>query len=353
MKKIVSITCYKDYVRTHTIEAALRSQPDVEVVTIKNKRSGLLRYPEVLWATLRVRATQKPDAYLVNFRGYELLPFVLLIAGRKPVLFDEFINLTEWVVDEHKKIRKNGLAARLLNTVYGWLLRRCRVILMDTPAHAAYAAERSAVPLERYVSLPVGADNALFYPRKSKPSGQFTVLYYGSMLPVHGVNTVLEAAKLLQDTPEISFYFIGGKQGIVDQIVAAASAGLAVRHTQWVPYDELPNLVATAGVNLGGPFGNTPQSQHVVTGKTYQHLAVGAPTIIGKNASTADFTDKKHALVVPQANARALADAIHWAYAHPRQLAAIGAAGRKLYEQKFDEPAIAAQLQLALQRAGL
>ena len=353
MRKLAVVTCYKDYVRTHTIQAALDARQDVQAIQVKNAKQGVLRYPEVLWKLLKVRIRDKPDGYLLNFRGYELLPFVLLIAGRKPVIFDEFINLTEWVVDEHHKVKHGGLLARILNNVYGWLLRHCRVILADTPVHVAYSAERSGVAIEKYVSVPVGTDNAVFYPRAQKPTKPFTVLYYGSMLPLHGVDIVLAAAKLLQDTPAIDFHFVGGKDKIAAQIAAASAAGVNVRHTPWIAYADLPDAIAKAGINLAGPFGDTLQSQYVVTGKTYQLLAMAVPCIVGENIATTDFVDKQNSLVVPQGDAAALADAIRWAFEHPKELARIGKRGRALYEKAFDEPTIARQVRLALAQAGL
>ena len=48
--------------------------------------------------TWRARRQQKPDVYLLTFRGYEMLPFyALLIAGSQPVVFDEWINPLEVV----------------------------------------------------------------------------------------------------------------------------------------------------------------------------------------------------------------------------------------------------------------
>ena len=51
-----------------------------------------------------VRFAKKPDVYILAFRGYEILPFVRLITLGKTFIFDEFINLIEWVIFEHKKI---------------------------------------------------------------------------------------------------------------------------------------------------------------------------------------------------------------------------------------------------------
>jgi glycosyltransferase involved in cell wall biosynthesis len=96
---------------------------------------------------------------------------------------------------------------------------------------------------------------------------------------------------------------------------------------------------------VGGPFGNTPQSQFVITTKTFQFLAMGLPVLIGRNRVNTIFNHKVNSLVVPQGDTQALVDAISWAYEHPKELTAIGQAGRKLYEQQFSQAIIAKQLQ--------
>src|SRR5262245_53175060 len=93
MKKVCIITCYfqPDYVRARSLRAALKSLPGVETIIVKNTATGILRYPQIIWRIWRVKHTQKPDVYLLTFRGQEILPAILWLAGKKPVWFDEFI----------------------------------------------------------------------------------------------------------------------------------------------------------------------------------------------------------------------------------------------------------------------
>jgi glycosyltransferase involved in cell wall biosynthesis len=351
--KVVSITCYFDphYIRSQVLEQALLNLPDVELITIRNMHKGLLRYPEVLGRLLKFKFSRtKPDVYLLNFRGYELLPFVLLLAGRKPVIFDEMINPVE-VVTEHRKQRAGTFVGALMNVwsifalFYYWLLGRCRVILADTEAHKVFTASASHVPLDRYVAIPVSTDETAFKPNtdtkidSERPA--FQVFYYGSMVPLHGVQYLIEAAELLKHIPDISFLIAGRTTLYKSTIAAAQKAGANINCLDWVEFAKLPGIMANSSVCVGGPFGNTVQSRYVITTKTYQSLAGGVATLVGQNEATSElFHDKDNALVVPQANAQALADEIEWAYKHQPELTAIGANGRKLYEQHFSSQAV-------------
>lgn len=351
-KKIAVITCQPDpdYVRARVIRAGISELPEWELVVIKNSQRGVLRYPEVAFTLLRTRFTDNPDAYLLTFRGYEMLPWLLFVAMGKRVIFDEFINALEWAAYEHKKFDPNGFFGKTFNMIYGFLLRRCDTILTDTDVHADLSAELSTVPRTSYESLPVGTDETVFFPAaKPVKKADFNVFFYGNILPLHGLATMIEATLLLKDNSKVRFTFVGGKPEHKVLIDRAIADGAQITYKSYVPFADLPEYVHSASLCLGGPFGDTYQSQYVVTGKTYQFLAAGAPTVVGASQASAIFTDKKDCLLVPQGNADALADAIVWAQKHPEKLAAIGIAGRALYEAEFSNAVIARRLAALLQ----
>ena len=345
MTRIAIITCYKipDYGRAVTLRTALLASPDIETVIIKNKRRGVLRYPEVIYKTLRTRA----DVYLLTFRGYEMLPFILLRAGHKPVIFDELVNPLE-VVTEHRA-QKSGLVAQLMKIwslfggLYKWLAKRCRVIIADTQVHAQYSAQLSNLDAAKFTVIPVGADEAVFKPATHPiKKDYFEVLFFGTMVPLHGLGYILDAAEQLKNHPDIKFRLVGGEQKAVEQILAAKSRGAHIEHQQWLEIDKLAELAAQTELCLCGPFGNTTQSKLVVTGKTFQSLASAAPTVVGQGPATeqAGLKDKVNCLVVPQGNSQAIVEAVLWSKEHQTELAKIGQAGHQLYQKEFSQKVI-------------
>ncbi|MFA5004074.1 MAG: glycosyltransferase [Candidatus Saccharimonadales bacterium] len=350
--KIAVITCYHDpdYIRARTLRAGLKLVPGVRVIVIKNKHKGLLRYPEVIWKTWKARKNDKPDAYLLTFRGQEILPLILLLAGKKPVFFDEFIVPISYATGEnHQKsfgIRLKYFLARLSEPMYRSWLKRCRVILSDTLAHGELSARSSRMNMRKYLPVPVGADETLFKPGARSVGDKFQVFYYSSdMQPLHGFDTVLEAATLLHGQENIEFLISGGKRHLKSAVAAANKLGANIRYESWIDFDKLPATMLASGVCLGGPFGDTPQANSVITGKTYQSLACSVPTIVGSSYATDEFfVNKQNALVVPQADAPALAKAITWAAKNPKELQQIGGNGRKLYDKSFSNAAIAQKL---------
>lgn len=270
-----------------------------------------------------------------------MLLFMVLTLVRKPIIFDEMVNFTEWM-EEHGKIRPGRSGYRLFRLSYAWLARRSRFILADTDAHAAYSAGLNELESQRYRTIPVGTDETVFHPRANhhQAGESFTIFYYGHMLPLHGLSYVLEAAKLLQDRPEISFHIVGGDPEAARACRLAIRDGAHISYDKWLPFETLAETASQASLTLGGPFGGTLQSRFVITGKTYQFLALGVPVLVGRNQVNTVFRDRLNALVVPQADAPALADAINWAWRHPEELHRIGRRGRELYLKRFSQLAI-------------
>lgn len=344
---IAIVNCYKqpDYVRAVSLRQGLRDSDVFEnVIVVKNTHTGVQRYLDVIIELIKVRFTQNPDVYLLTFRGYEILPFLMLIALGKKVVYDEFINPYEWFVYEHKKFSASSLPGRLLKSAFQFMGRHVTTILADTQSHADYSAELMDIPIQKYKAIPVSTDEETFQPIAPRQHDGFRVLYYGNMLPLHGVQYVIDAATKLADHKDIIFHLVGGKEEVARRVEDAVAEGAHIEYDEWIPYAQLPEAFAQSDLCLGGPFGGTVQSQFVVTGKTYQFMAAEKPAVIGANKESHVFKDGIDSLIVPEANPDALAEAILWAKDHPMELQKIAAAGRQLYEKEFSNKRVADDL---------
>ncbi|HSW85838.1 MAG TPA: hypothetical protein VLF79_04525 [Candidatus Saccharimonadales bacterium] len=346
--KIAIVTCYRqrEYVRATTLRRGFAAARDVELLDIRNSHLGLLRYIEVPIKIIKARLINKPEVYVITFRGYEMLLFMALTFTRRSLIFDEFINFTEWM-EEHGRLKHGTYSYSIFRRLYAWLVKRCLIILADTDAHANYSAEINNLPRSKYRIIPVGTDESIFkkihdYHPTNKP---FKVFYYGNMLPLHGLKYLLEAALVLKGLPEIEFIIVGGKTSAYNACQAAINAGANIKYKSWIPLRQIPMQAAEAGLSIGGPLGNTLQSKFVITGKTYQFLSLGVPVLIGRNEVNNIFKDKINSLVIPQADTTALVEAITWAQLHWDQLRTIGLAGNRLYQQHFSQAIINRQIQ--------
>lgn len=351
--KVAVITCYRqpNYVRAVTLRNAIEAQDSTHMYVVKNSHNGLLRYLEVIAKLVWLRITKRPDVYLITFRGYEILPFVAVLTWPKVLIYDEFVSPLEWLQEERTEWWAKLIPRNVLKLFYRILLRRCKLVLADTEAHVDYSSKISGVPKSKFKSLPVGTDESIFKPapkeyKQAGNNGQqsdFRVFYYGSMLGLHGLDVVMDAALKLKDQP-IEFVFAGGGQQAKQAIAEYQGKGAKITHHEWIEYSDLPKFAYRSQLTLGGPFGVSAQAKRVITGKTYQFLACQTPVLIGQNLTSGLFIDKQNCLSIPLGDAHALADKVIWAQQHPAQLKSIAAAGRELYDQNFSSSALATQM---------
>ncbi len=353
--KVCYVLCYKDpnYTRTNSLINALKKIDNVELTVIKNKNKGVLRYFEVPPKLLLTRLRVKPDVFVVGFRAHEIFwAFYPSMIGKK-IVFDEFIDHHEWILEEHHKFGMfGGVLVDILDAYMRVVMFLSKYVLTDTEAHAKLCVKNYKVPEGKVKDIPVGADEGLFYPRKKPLSKKFNVLFYGSMLPLHGTDYILESLEILakrDSLGDLQITFVGGKgeKSFVDKLESLkkrTKLSSRINYIPWVEYEKLPALINTQQLCLGGPFGNTEQAKKVITGKTYQLLAMAMPVVVGRINTMTGFKNKKNCLIVDQASGAALADTLEWAMKNKNQLSSIGSAGRKLYEKQFSSVVISKKL---------
>lgn len=358
-RRICYVVCYKypNYIRTRTLIAAIQRIPNIELVIVKNRNVGPLRYLELPIKLLITRLKYQPSLFIIGFRGQDVFwaLYPSMIGIHK--IFDEFINLHDWLVNEHHKIKEGSLPIKLLDGYIKWVMKKSDVVLEDTKAHAKLSHRIYGVPMGKLVSIPVGADEKTFHPIPvQSKSGKFEVFFFGNMLPLHGVDVILSAISKVQALPsgsDYSFTLAGGRGDAkmmrqIDRFIANSNRPESITHYSWIDYNDLPKYIANADLCLGGPFGKTGQAERVITGKTYQFIAMGKATVVGHNQAHELFRNKKNCLMVPIGDTDALADAIVWAQDNRDKLLEIGKAARRLYLDNYSVEVISNQLKKIL-----
>lgn len=353
--RVCLIQAYRapSYIRGTTLKAALTSTEAVSLSLAMNCSAGTRRYWEAIRDLLRVRREYDPDIYILAFRGHEIAWLIRRLTHRRLLVFDAMMSPYAALAEEHKVGTLGRLLALLWKPFERAALVRADAILTDTQAHSEYYQARFGISAKKIIVIPMGAiESPLGLQRLASSSGPLRILFYGSFLPLHGIDVVLDAADMLQDVP-LFFDFIGGtRQDALKLGKRLGQHGDArFSHRTWVPFETLLETdIPAADLCLGGPFGDTPQAQRVVTGKTHQCIASGRATVVGKIDEDCGFIDKVNCLLVEQGNAAALASAIRWAHENKALLPAIGTAGRRLHEKRYSVPVIGKQLVEALSR---
>jgi glycosyltransferase involved in cell wall biosynthesis len=332
-------TYQRDYPRNAQVRSCLRAA-GIDVVerhaSVWDGRrdawsTGLGTLPKLVAAELRLafRGVPDTDALLVGYPGHADVPAARHAAHGRPVVFDPLVSLYDTLVVDRRRFRARSLFAHALFTVDRTAFRLADLVIADTAAQAAFYEERFELAPDRIRVCFVGAEERLFFPGPPA-DGPFHALFVGKLIPLHGLDTILAAARIAREIP---FRIVGSGQLARELESMPAN----VTHVPWVEYERLPAELRSAGCALG-IFGTSPKATRVIPNKAYQALACAVPLVTADTPGARELlTDGEDALLVPPGDAQALADAVRL-LARDRAVAArIGATGRATYERAASE----------------
>lgn len=283
------------------------------------------------------------DALIVGYPGHFDLPAAKRVARGRPVIFNPLVSLHDTLVDDRGRFRHGSMRAGVVRHVDRGAFRRADVVVADTDAHAQFFRQQFGLAEDRVEVCFVGAEDRLFRPGW-QPETAFRALFVGKLIPLHGLEHILAAARL---APEIPFRVVGGGQ--LEPLLADRPPN--VEWVPWVEYEALPGEIQAAGCALG-VFGTGDKAARVIPNKAFQALACGRPLVTaGSPAALELLTDGTDAILVPPGDPAALAGAIRRLASDPALAARIGGAGRATYQARASEHVLGERWRALLERA--
>jgi glycosyltransferase involved in cell wall biosynthesis len=168
-------------------------------------------------------------------------------------------------------------------------------------------------------------------------TGRFNFVYAGNIGPLQGLDTVIRAAAMVKDLPDVQVTIIG--TGPLEAQMKALAEEVGATNVHWVArrdYREMPRINALADVLLVH-LRDFDFLASTIPSKTQVSLASGRPVLIGVRGDAADLVVQADAgVAVPPDDAAAMADAMRrMATLPPERLEEMGRSGRAFYERNL------------------
>lgn len=229
---------------------------------------------------------KRPERIYVPYPGVFLLFLLSCLPARlKPqrVVVDVFISLYDTIVLDRSLLTHNGFPAKILK----WVERRAYdyadKLVVDTQQSAKFLCSLFGLPETKVVVAPLSIDEINFrYSPYLQHAGICRVLFIGTMVPLHGIGTILEAASLLSDRPDIHFKLIGDGQETprIESWLHSHVTNLDWERA-WQPSTRIAEEIGRADICLG-IFGDRDKAQRVCPFKIYAYASVGRAIITGE-----------------------------------------------------------------------
>jgi glycosyltransferase involved in cell wall biosynthesis len=337
-----------EYPRNTVIKKGLRlNGAEVSECWLPPKYKFWLRYP-LLASRYLCSYTRHKVFFIPEFCQKDVpLAKILSLFSSKKVVFDPLAGRFETKIIDWKRKPLNSWQARLNLKIDYWAFRLSDVILADTQAHKDYFCQKYRLPSNKVEVLPVGFDDDLFRPSAAAEiENLFTVLFFGSFLPLHGVDCILGAANIVSSIePSIQFRLVGSGQTLLLAKNLASQLGLSnVVFEDWLPLSELPQKIASSDICLG-IFGRTEKARRVVPHKIFQAMGMGKPVITGQTPAVEEFfSHRENIFLIQESRSDLLAEAILELKRDKDLRERIADRGCELVSQKFSPEAIGRSL---------
>ena len=306
-KKILFVSTKNlDYLRnTQEIRILKACAKEVNVVAFPDK--GYAKRLIKVWGSLARTKIRDWDMSFIGFAPQLTLPFFRKLR-EKPVAEDFFISLYDTFVQDRKKFREGSLLAKALKKLDEKTLRLGDTVIADTRAHAEYFVQELGCDPAKIEVLYLEADEEIYYPMKAakEPGEPFRVLYFGSVLPLQGVDVVLDAVRLLKDEKGIAFEVIGP----VPEDRKPAQENLTC--IPWLSQEALARHIARADLCLAGHFSaEIDKAKRTIPGKAYIYRAMEKAMILGDTPANHElFEEDERTVFTPLGDVKTLAEKI-------------------------------------------
>ena len=288
-KRVLFITTKNiDYIRnTQELRLLKENARSVDIV-YSYKRKYIGRIIEI-WIKMISMRFREIDVVFIGFAPQLILPFFGWKMKNKEIVIDFFISVYDTLIHDRKKFKDKGVIAKLCYEIDSITLKKASHVITDTKADARYFIEEFQSDKEKFETLYLEADNSIYYPREQHKredlKDKFVVLYFGSILPLQGVDVVLDAVRLLKDEKDIFFQIIGPIPPKYNKPIQEN-----VEYIDWLSQEELAEHIANADLCLAGHFnGEISKAKRTIPGKAYIYEAMGKKIVLGDNGANREL----------------------------------------------------------------
>lgn len=284
------------------------------------------------------RKTNKDyDIMFLAHGGAQLVAPLARILTRKKIVADPIVSLYDTMVHDRKKCRRMSIRGFYYYFIDWLMIKLVDIVILDTEENIKYFSNNFHAKRSKFKRLFIGSENTPCPIREMATARDFVVHFHGYFIPLHGIEYIVRAAKILEN--EHVIFRIMGK-GQTYRHTKKLAEELRVKNVNFidpVPRSDIQKYLCDSDVVLG-IFGNTDKALRVIPNKAYDALAAGKALITADTPAIKELLeDRNNCLLCRIADPGDLAAKVLELKNNQNLLKKISNAGRELFEKKLDQ----------------
>lgn len=211
---------------------------------------------------------------------------------RDRLINDFFISNYDTYVYDRKKITNKNPRAWWKYFQDWFNFKFSKYLISDTMSHFKYWERLFGKFTGKHFVLPVLADTSIYYPsEKDINNTKIKILFYGSFIPLHGIDVILKAFSIMEKK-NISFEAnIIGKGQMYSQmkeLYNELNLKQVLMNGEVINENQLSDMIREHDIILG-IFGQSEKAKSVIPNKVYQSTACKKCTVTMKSDVLKEF----------------------------------------------------------------
>ena len=311
-------------------------------------------------AQLGIALTNRTRLYFVPYPSIFVLWWSSWIPARLRPRFiaDAYISIWDSAFNDRIwENGKHGLSSWLLRSYERRALGAADTLIVDTNANRSWMADEFDLDRKKIHALPLAFDAKPFLriPEMREldyEPDRFTVLFFGTLVPLQGIQVIVDAIERLKEHRQFRFLIVGDGQEAwrLEKLVADPNISSVQWIRDWATPAELAVHLSAADLSLG-VFGGADKAERVLPWKIYIALAAGRPVLTQSTHSLPSGVSRPP-LLHSEPTAESLAAAILSAERQGGGLAKYAKASRAYFLENLGESSIKPRWQRLLESLG-
>lgn len=227
-----------------------------------------------------------------------ILSFLPNFIRPKLIVIDVFISLYDTAIIDRQLADSNSIKSKIIYYIEKRAFNSSDYIVVDTDMNQQYYAELFKISKNKFAPIPLATNEIDFQESEYTPdnTAQCRILFIGTLIPLHGIDTIIEAARILKENRQIHFHIIGdGQDSDYVKNYIKENPGNLSWNRNWHSSKELNQEISKSDICLG-IFGSSQKTQRVCPYKIYHYARVGRAIITANTKWTSNIRGYDNAM---------------------------------------------------------